>query len=154
MIDKRPHRHRHRFARRSLAPAWLAALALVGCGGEPADTLPRRPIEGVVTLGGKPVEVATIQFLPGDPGQEAVLGFAEVRQGKFAIDRAKGLVPGTYRVVISSVPPAAPMDPNAEPGKPSKRPKETIPAKYNEQTTLTVKVSPEGPNQFEFPLTP
>jgi len=80
---------------------WLvvafAAASLAGC--EPR--VARHPVEGVVTLDGKPLKGASVAFMPkakGCPGTAATDA-----DGRFALremDRHNGIAPGEYRVVV------------------------------------------------------
>jgi hypothetical protein len=78
-------------------------------------------------------------LLPVDP-KEGIAGGTIIKDGKFKIEREKGLVPGQYRVVINSVQAgAAAPPPNEPPGPvdPADAPKDLIPPEYNLETTLT-----------------
>jgi hypothetical protein len=82
----------------------LLALFLAGCGGARLS-----PVEGVVTLDGKPLADASIQFVPQGQGRDATAGTD--KNGNFAMSTVEprdGVVPGTYKVVIR--PPAGPID--------------------------------------------
>jgi hypothetical protein len=92
-----------------------------------------------------------IQFQPADQGA-ATAGAAGVSDGSYSISKSEGLVPGKYKVLVSSVPPPAQLAPGASPGDPVGPPKEVIPPIYNTNTTLTATVTKEGPNTFDFPL--
>ena len=79
------------------------ALSLVGCGGSRTS-----PVEGTVTLDGKPLAKASVQFVPQGRGHDAT-GETD-NGGHFAMSTFQprdGVVPGTYKVVISQ-PLAAP----------------------------------------------
>ena len=73
-----------------------AAMAITGCGG-----IRRYPVQGVVTLDGKPEKDAAITFIPASGGRPG-LAFTDAA-GRFAIREAgmvDGLVPGRYQVVV------------------------------------------------------
>lgn len=142
----------------------VLALGLGGCAGA-KDALPRKEITGTVTLDSAPLPHGMIQFLPaasraapasgpgGSPaaveGETAVS--VPITDGKFAIERAQGLVPGSYKVQVygaNLTSAAADVMPGLEPPPP----KETIPARYNTKSQLTAEVKEEGPNTFEFQL--
>lgn len=144
-------------------------IGLCGCGGA-RDGLPRQEISGTVTLNAAPLPQGTIQFLPAVPsagatntpapaGAESAANpagttalSAPITEGKFAIERAKGLVPGSYKVQVYGADlSAVPAD--AAPGLEPPQPKETIPKRYNTATTLTAVVKEDGPNTYEFQLT-
>ena len=128
-----------------------AVFAATGCAA-PADSLPRETISGTVKLDGKPLISGLIQFQPTSPG-EATAGGAGITDGKYAITRAEGLVPGKYQVIITSVA-ASTATPGAMPGDSPPPTKELIPTKYNTKTNLSAAVTKEGPNTFDFNLDP
>jgi hypothetical protein len=127
----------------------LTAAMFAGCGGEPADALPREAVSGRVTFEGKPLAAGLIQFQPA--GQEATAGTAPVADGRYAIRKDGGLVPGKYRVAITT--PVAEAGPApALPGDEKPPPREPIPARYNAKSTLAADVAKGGPNTFDFDL--
>src|SRR6058998_1459611 len=84
---------------------WLVpGLLWVGCAGQKT-----MPVEGVVLLDGKPLAGASIQFVPQGKGRDAT-GETD-KNGQFAMSTFQprdGVMPGTYKVVIS--PPAGSAD--------------------------------------------
>jgi hypothetical protein len=127
----------------------LTAAMLAGCGGDPVDALPREAVSGQVTFEGKPLAAGLIQFQP--TGQEATAGSAAVAAGRYAIRKDEGLVPGKYRVAITT--PVAEAGPSpALPGDEKPPPREPIPARYNAKSTLSADVTKGGPNTFDFDL--
>jgi hypothetical protein len=133
-----------------LMPAWAAPIC-PGCGGA-QDDLPRQSVSGTVKFQGEPLKSGLIQFQPSS-AEASTAGGAGIVDGQYSISKAEGLVPGTYRVSITSVSEAAkPLPPDATPGDPVMKVKEPIPAKYNATTRLEAKVTKEGPNKFEFDL--
>ncbi|MCA1685447.1 MAG: hypothetical protein LC745_05575 [Planctomycetia bacterium] len=132
----------------------VLGLNLAGCGG--GDNLPREAVSGTVAVEGKPLKTGLITFLPDSP-DVTTQGGGNVIEGKYTIPRDQGLVPGKYKVVVSS-----PEDKPAEitdkafnnnaPGMPPTLPKEVIPAQYNDKTLLTAEVTAGGKNVFEFNL--
>jgi hypothetical protein len=77
--------------------------------------------------------------------------------GSYSIAKAQGLVPGPYRVMISSATQAATtVDPATgtppPPGKSTPPPPELLPARYNTSTVLTAEVKEGTPNSFPFTL--
>lgn len=146
--------------RRGVASAGTVALAMValslqGCGG---DELPREAISGTVTFEDKPLAKGQIQFFPTLQTEHAIASGAPISGGSFSIPRSEGLVPGTYKVSISSEgdPPskAKNVEPAGDmPGLGPLHAQELIPLKYNTQTTLTAEVTKGGKNTFEYKLT-
>ena len=121
-----------------------------GCSGN-SDGLPREAVSGTVTLDGQPLPEGLIQFLPSSP-KEVMSGGAVIEGGKFSIARNEGLLPGTYRVEISSSTGLEPPPPGEPPGPAKGTAKDLIPEQYNRKTTLTAEVRAAGPNTFDFPL--
>jgi len=87
--------------KRVLALSPLLAFA-IGCGSGPKLV----PVSGVVTLNGKPLGEAVIQFLP-DPATADSLPADDVTgpEGNYKAQSKgrSGVVPGKYRVVITKV---------------------------------------------------
>jgi hypothetical protein len=134
-------------------------LALAGCSGGAATS----PVTGIVTLDGKPLAGASIQFVPQGTGRDAT---AETdKNGEFAMSTNKprdGVVPGTYKVVIS--PPTGTADTTqyataeeamAAASKPPAKKASTGPAfpeQYSrpDQTPLTQEVPVQGKLKFDL----
>src|SRR4051794_9647239 len=144
---------------RCLLPLFVVAMGLgaPGCSGTD-DGLPREAVSGNVTLDGKPLANGAIQFTPsgGDKSGVSVGAGSPIANGRYSIERDKGLVPGSYKVTVNAAgaPGGGDAGKPAEPGRPTKasRPTELIPSKYNSGTTLTAEVKKGGPNTFDFPL--
>ena len=145
--------------------AWALA-SVVGCaptgeGAAPvegADHAPV-PVQGVVTLNGKPLGKAVVTFLPpSGPG----VGVGETDpEGKFQLSSGgrAGVPPGDYKVAISYL-----VSADGEPqglgarssitqGPGMLSAKEQLPATYSDlgRTSLTAKVGVEG-GRFDFDL--
>jgi hypothetical protein len=127
-------------------------LAPIGCSRS-KDDLPREPVAGTVTMDGKPLPEAAIQFTP--TGETKATGaVAKVEDGKFSIPREEGLVPGTYMVSISHAEQQEIKSKKAT-GSLSKSTKlgpEKIPARYNTQSKLTAEIKKGGVSDLSFPL--
>ncbi|MDO5554990.1 MAG: hypothetical protein Q4G68_14635 [Planctomycetia bacterium] len=67
-----------------------------GCGG---DGLNRAKVTGKVTVDGAPVEIGYITF-EALPGTDCPQIGTEVRDGNYTFPKAKGPVPGQYKVTI------------------------------------------------------
>lgn len=136
----------------TLVVGMMSLCLTVGCGGNLAS------VSGSVTFDGQPVEEGEIRFIPasnqGGQGSPQVAG-ATIAQGKYDVPADKGAVPGTYRVEIRAekktgkkilaVPPAPP-------GSMIEITEQFVPAKYNEQSTLTLEIT-AGSNSKDFELT-
>ncbi len=130
--------------------AWRTAaigpflVLLAGCGSEG----PRQAISGSVTFKGKALE-GKIDFEP--TGSEGTQAGTVIANGKYTIPRDKGLVPGNYKVMISS--PEGQIEEPDPGGNPLiGQAKDRIPAKYNRKTTLFREVKKGGSNVFDFTL--
>ncbi len=138
--------------RRHALPLGPILFLIAGCGG--GDGLPRERVSGMVTLDGQPVADGMIQFLPegpADPSGAVLSGGATIKGGAYDIPRDTGLIPGTYKVSIYAA--SSKGEVSNDPGPGQRLPREMIPAKYNQQTTLTAAVEAGGDNHFDFPLT-
>ncbi len=127
--------------------------AAVGCSG--GDGLPRESLSGTVTLDGQPLESGLIQFEPTKPDIPTMTG-GEIKNGSYSVPRSEGAVPGPYRVLITSNPKEAEIDPDEGemPGMVPMPKAAGIPSKYNAQSTLTAEVEAGGNNVFDFDLEP
>lgn len=126
------------------APAAMLCglLLLTGCGG-PSNV---GGVEGVVTLDGKPLPNAMVQFQPETGRPSVGMTDAEGRyQLQYTADAA-GAALGRHTVCIST----GGKRMNAETGEIKVYP-ELVPAKYNTNTELTVEVKPGG-NELNFEL--
>jgi hypothetical protein len=121
------------------------AAGLAGCGGGPR----RYGASGVVKWQGRPLDQGAITFLPLDPAQGSS-GGALIKDGRYSIPARQGLLPGRYKVTVSSADPRKAPDPDAPPGPAGPLPKDRVKPKYNSQTELTAEVRAEGPNTFDF----
>ncbi len=127
-----------------------ALVGQVGCGGGLAA------VSGRITFDGQPVEDGEVRLVPTSTGAGAgqVTGAAIV-QGRYDIPGDKGALPGTYRVEIRAQKKTGKKLPSIPPATPGTMYDETmqfIPAKYNDQSTLTVDLA-SGNNAKDFELT-
>ncbi|MEW4571148.1 hypothetical protein AB1L88_25030 [Tautonia sp. JC769] len=132
--------------------ALVLSVHLIGCGG---DGLPREGVSGTVTLNGQPLETGIITFVPEDPNTPTQ-GGTTIANGAYDIPRAQGLVPGQYKVIISSGEGSEekPVEDLGEfgPGMPPVPAEEAIPSTYSGNTVLQANVTAGGDNRFEFTL--
>lgn len=126
-------------------------LAIAGCGAEDeGDGLIREAVSGTVTLGGEPLDEASIHFIPTNPGAPGESS-GEINGGKFSIPKERGPVAGGYTVKISSIQNVE-VDPDLPPGPPPKPKPERIPKKYNAASTLNAEIKAGEPNELTFDL--
>ncbi len=147
-----------RAARYALAP--ILILAMLGCSSNP-DELPRVPVEGTVTMDGKPLPAGVIQFSPaGEVTATSAPANGEIKDGKFSIPRQAGPVPGTYKVTIShaELKSAAAVAKGRARKTVSERSlvlgPEQIPARYSSlaSTELKAEIKPGGARDLKFDL--
>jgi len=129
----------------------VLTLTLAGCGA--SDDLPREGVSGKVTLDGKPLASGLITFMP--TSEAATQGGGMIQDGAYSIPRDQGLVPGSYKVLITSSGSGSEKQTDVVkdmPGMPPVAAKEAIPAQYNAKSTLTAEVKAGSENVFDFPL--
>jgi hypothetical protein len=129
----------------------VLAMGLSGCGGS-SDNLPREAVSGSVTLGGQPLAKGTIVFAPTSDKlpTNATTGIVD---GKYSIPRYEGLVPGSYKVAISSINEMPETkSPHGAPGKVGPPAKNLVPRQYNIASSLTKEVKGGETNTFDFEL--
>jgi hypothetical protein len=127
--------------------ACAAAAALAGCAG---NSGPRRcAVSGEVKWRGQPLDQGAITFLPDEPSLGSS-GGALIKEGRYSIPAQNGLLPGRYKVLVTSADRKGVIDPDALPGPAGPVPKDRVNPKYNAQTTLTAEVKAEGPNTFNY----
>ncbi|MCO6454582.1 MAG: hypothetical protein J5I93_04620 [Pirellulaceae bacterium] len=132
---------------RALACLLLAA-ACAACGRSGPS---RYAASGSVTLGGQPLDQASIIFEPRGKGGLVVA--APVVNGQFAWTERNGPAAGEYDVRVN---PHGVDETEARQivQQNTGRPIESVsvPARYQRPGELTATVTPAGPNQFEFDL--
>ena len=130
---------------------------LAGCGGGPSRP-PTYPVEGTVTLDGKPLPDATVTFRPAgtDSGQRPANGKTDA-DGRYQLttfSAGDGAMAGSYRVAImkfaavDSAAIAADGDDYVPPRGPLPTPKNELPKKFADADqsglTATVEATAEG----------
>ena len=117
---------------------------VIGCGG----AAPLVPVEGTVTLDGDPLVDAKVVFLP-EQGRPSSARTDESGRYRIMYTReVRGALIGRHKVQITtSLEADESPDPEFENGRP-----ESIPAKYNTQSTLVAEVSPRTNARVDFEL--
>ncbi|WP_442482543.1 carboxypeptidase regulatory-like domain-containing protein [Aeoliella sp. SH292] len=127
--------------------AVITVLSLTGCSR--TDTFPLGSVSGTVTLDGKPLPDAFVNFQPvGGPGSTAITD----DQGRYSlntIDGEPGAVIGLHKVTIYS---AHSTEAASEDESIVRTPKEIIPDKYNYDSKLTFEVPAGGTSSADWAL--
>jgi hypothetical protein len=128
-----------------LKHSWvLVSMLVVGCSGGRSDLA---DVNGLVTLDGQPLPMATVVFQPDSAGP-ASYGLTD-DQGRYKVmyDVGRtGAVIGMHTVKISTY---QEKDPDADP--PIAAAPEILPARYNKTSELRAQVT-DGVNEIDFPL--
>jgi hypothetical protein len=124
--------------------------AFPGCGDSSGG---RKEVKGAIKLKGQPLDQGTIDFMPIS-GDRATRGGAQIANGNYKIDRMQGLLPGKYRVSITSGDGKTPANTDEPPGPTGANiiSKDRIPADYNINSKQEVEVTEKGPNVFNFDI--
>jgi hypothetical protein len=134
-----------------LAAFSLGMVALFcGVGGYDSSLI---SVAGTVSLDGKPLESGTIRFICLSETQQLHVDVSLVQDGQYAISGSESLVPGTYQIQVRSYAQEADpkaIKPNADKIPPSQR--ILVPARYNLQSILQVKIQHGGLSRFDFDL--
>jgi hypothetical protein len=124
------------------------AVSLISAAG--CEAAKRGAVSGQVTLDDQPVDGGEIRFIPA-AGRPA---WAKIVNGRYTIGRSAGPSVGMARVEIrqarktgKQIPAVAPAPPNAM----VEQIVEAIPARYNLQSELSVKIEPDN-NLADFAL--
>jgi hypothetical protein len=115
-------------------------LAVAGCY---SDEGPRQPVSGLVKLDGRPLDSGYIGFFPSehtDP-RVATMAVSMIRNGRFAIERSRGLFYGRYTVAVYSGKMLEERRKAARgPGDGEAVARELLPPRYNTETKLAVEI--------------
>lgn len=122
----------------------VCVVAAIGCGQ--ADR--RQAVTGSVTLDGKALSRAIINFRPA-PGNQSSSAGAGLEDGNFKIAAKQGLLPGDYKIIIQAFEETGRMVVDPQFGKVP----ETVMVQFQEEKTLQATVSEEVENRFDFKLT-
>src|SRR5262245_50737601 len=137
----------------------LVAAFCFGCGkSNPLGTV---PVSGKVTYNGKPVESATISFIPDGDGRPATAISATDGAYNLTTLDWPGAVPGPYTAVVrksdvalASTQPVTMEEALKLNNRPPPSSKELLPAKYSDATKspLKVEVKKGAKNAIDLPL--
>jgi hypothetical protein len=123
----------------------LMSVALGVASGCTSST-DRVEVSGKVTFKhGEAVNRGSIEFASDANGMRAG---ARIADGLYSIPREKGLKPGNYLVRIYG--PSSLLSGNGGPGGAGKLPEETVSAKYNVKSQVTVEVGSGAKQEFDF----
>jgi hypothetical protein len=145
---------REEFMNRAHPLTWLlltaGAVAAAGCAPNHGG---RQEIKGTIKLKGQPLDQGTITFMPLS-GDAATKEGAPITNGEYFIDRAHGLMPGKYRVSITSGDARTPVNTDQPPGPTGANiiSKDRIPPEYGTNSKQDVEVKDKGPNVFNFDI--
>lgn len=118
---------------------------MLGCGGDVSDRPDLGQVSGVVTLDGQPLSDATVSFQPPNGRPSSGTTDASGRYVLTYLNEVKGAVVGPHQVQVTTGRSAVSDD------DPSSAKPETLPKKYNAESTLTAEVK-KGNNTFDYPL--
>jgi hypothetical protein len=115
------------------------------------------PVTGVVKLNGKPLAGATVAFSPVAKAGEINAGDGSAGKtndsGEFNLSTSHGVpgaIVGKHKVRIFAL---SPQVGSGEPPRSGWPLVNKVPARYNEESTLTFEVTAPGPNKADFDLT-
>lgn len=138
----------------------LAAVFTVGCGSDVPDFPDTAVVKGVVTQGGKPVEGATVTFIPKIEGEGAYAASGTTgSDGSYnlstffsAASTKEGAIPGDYKVTVTKSPP---VDPNAGKGHgdpTAMGPANVLPKQYAEANGSPLDANVKAGKENDVPL--
>jgi hypothetical protein len=113
---------------------------------------PRGPLEGAVTLNGKPVASGLVRFMALDPNGKN--GVATITDGKFSLPSEQGPTKGKYRIEFSVPSATKRRVPNDDvPGEFMEEAVETLPPRYHRDSKMEKEFDPAKPEKYDFQLT-
>ncbi len=137
---------------RSTLALLVCMMLVMGCESKPYSLV---PVAGIVTLDGKPVPGAVVNFQPqGTDGKSPGPGSTGRcdAEGRFALNTIRdepGAVVATHNVRIYSYSPESPVASDTDSGPR----KEIIPDRYNYASVLTCEIPADGTSTADFVLT-
>lgn len=132
-----------------LTLCFMLTVLLTACGSS-VEEVPTGTVSGTVTLDGKPLSGARVNFISGTAGAGA---YADLQQdGTYAI--SEPIAAGDYKVYLSS-PGLGDAPPDESGNQDLKNALKDVPQKYqSDQTTELQTVIKEGENTFDIDLKP
>jgi hypothetical protein len=130
---------------------WTSLVFVAGCGRQ-YDGDHRYPLAGTVRVDGEPIEAGAISFIPMNHEKQRVSG-GPISNGAYSVDEAFGANGGQYRVEVRWYKKTGRMLKDADTGEMYEERKEGLPKRFNEESELTVEVSPEN-TSYDFDLKP
>lgn len=149
----------------------IGACCVAGCSGGP-ERPETYPVTGTVTLDGKPVEGATVVFVPKEKGKGRAATGVTDSNGKYSLGTfasGDGVIPGQYLVKVTKYRPPSSQQPpvedeedeesemraflEAQKGAEQTTPESDLPVKYsNEQTSGLFFTVEAKDNTFDIAL--
>jgi len=122
-------------------------LTPLGCGG---GNIPLTPVKGTVSMDGSPVPQATIEFRSHEGRPAMAVTDDDGNYEMMYTRERKGAVDGEYTVVITTA-----IEADADSSNPLEQQgrEETLPKKYNKESTLKVTVDRKRTEPYDFALT-
>lgn len=133
------------FGARRFVVLAVFSMLIAGCGTSGPGVPPLVKVSGTVTMDGKPLADAMVNFTP-DNGRPSV-GKTDA-MGKYSLmynDTVEGAVVGKHKVQIVKIPSGAPTKEN--------NPQMQIPPRYNFQSELVAEVKSGDNENVNFDLT-
>lgn len=133
--------------------AWwfVGIMACIAAGCNPQND--NYIVTGKVSYDGQPLSRGQVVFEPRAAGKMSV---AQIHEGTYSLPAGFGLSPGEYTVRITSDRPTGEKVKPAvysEDQTPADVYEQFLPAKYNQNSELTITVSPESVTSHDFVLT-
>jgi hypothetical protein len=130
----------------------LAAVAVsfAGCGPNYGG---RQEIKGTIKLKGQPLDQGQITFIPIS-GDASTKEGSLITNGVYRIERQFGLMPGRYKVIITSGDARTPANTDEPPGPTGANiiSKDRIPPEYNTNSKQEVEVTDKKANVFDYDI--
>ena len=124
----------------------VIATTIAGCSSGASDVPPLGKVTGLVTMDGQPVVGAVVEFQPANGRPSSGTTDDQGRYELIYTNELHGAIVGSHKVKISTPQYVLYNDASTTENK------ESIPAKYNTQTTLSAEVT-AGSNDIGFQLT-